>query len=1163
MGARRRVLVAGLLLALAGSAATQAATGAEGRGDRPSVSAKGDRDGPGTRVRAEPRSAAPAATAADPLLRIGAGGPAVRPGFPVRVRSVGGTYYCCQTAILVGDVDGDPDLETLLSGVALGGMTVVEPDGSPVPGWSDSVMSFHEWPTLIEADPGRPGFEVALREFDRRTAIVDGHGRPLPGWPRTPNSGVWGGVGAAADLDGDARDEYLSNDVAWQYDAFDSVGRVRRQGWPLSAPQAQQHLSAPLVVDLDHDGALDLVGGASQMSSPGEGLVPTLHAWSTRTGASLPGWPVTAGFQATDGMVAGDLDGNGTTEVVVGNSGIEVHSADGRLVRRMVTQIPAPSFTPPALADLDGDGRPEIVTVAHHDDAGTTTLHAFRYDGTEAPGYPVALPRAYGAHTISPVVAGDLDGDGRQDLAFTMRYYTPSPDVSGVLAFDHQGRTLPGFPFGALYVSDHVPAIADTDRNGRNELLFVVDEPVQGWTDRLYSVEYPTGTGALPQWGQFRGGPKRQGVLGQSLTPTPEPTAPASGSGPTTLVADVAGGSAGSGPLDLTVLPGSAAALYTAETSGSGRELWRTDGTAAGTSMVRDVRAGPSSSRPEELTLVGDQVYFAASGDGAGRELWRSDGTAAGTVRVTDIDAGAGDADPTELTAVGSTLFFVAEDGVERELWVLDGTGAHQVFDPTPADSRSSESETSNLVAAGNRLMFTTVRERGPELVPWTELGLSDGTAAGTTTHLGLGSHESGDTRTLGDNPDLRPAGGTGTSGGMAWLWTKNDLVAADSTRLAWSWPGLRDAYADYGMTGPPAGVGLDAVYGRTGELYRTTLTGTLNSGGLLHDFETDWSAPGDARGMPDGLVRLGSRTVMGATTLATGREPWSWADGAAAQPLGDLNPGVADSHPVPLGTAGSTLLLRATNAATGDELWATDGTPAGTRRLTDLAAGARGSHPGEAVVVGARVVLAADDGVAGRELWTLPLASLTVQEFTSAPTPTVAGDRRLSSTLVAEPGAWSPTPTSFAYQWFRDGRPVAGATARSLKLTAFDVDHRFAVRVTGVRAGWTTTARTSATTAVVTGWAFTSAPTPKVAGTPRLGYVLTADAGTWAPTPSVLVHQWYRSGVAVPGATSRLLKLSQADVGRSLSVRVTAHRLGFTTTWRTSAATATVTGSR
>jgi ELWxxDGT repeat protein len=92
---------------------------------------------------------------------------------------------------------------------------------------------------------------------------------------------------------------------------------------------------------------------------------------------------------------------------------------------------------------------------------------------------------------------------------------------------------------------------------------------------------------------------------------------------------------------------------------------------------VADLRPGPVGSAPAQLTNVGGTLFFTADDGVNGRELWKSDGTAAGTVPVADIAPGPGSSDPTQLTAMGDVLFFAADDGVNgRELWRSDGTAA-------------------------------------------------------------------------------------------------------------------------------------------------------------------------------------------------------------------------------------------------------------------------------------------------------------------------------------------------------------------------------------------------------------------------------------------------------------------------------------------------------
>src|SRR5439155_16174692 len=85
--------------------------------------------------------------------------------------------------------------------------------------------------------------------------------------------------------------------------------------------------------------------------------------------------------------------------------------------------------------------------------------------------------------------------------------------------------------------------------------------------------------------------------------------------------------------------------LFTATLTpfGSGNvELWKSDGTAAGTVMVKDIFAGTQSSSPSNLVNVNGTLYFTANNGTNGIELWKSDGTTAGTVMVKDIFAGAG-----------------------------------------------------------------------------------------------------------------------------------------------------------------------------------------------------------------------------------------------------------------------------------------------------------------------------------------------------------------------------------------------------------------------------------------------------------------------------------------------------------------------------------------
>ena len=131
--------------------------------------------------------------------------------------------------------------------------------------------------------------------------------------------------------------------------------------------------------------------------------------------------------------------------------------------------------------------------------------------------------------------------------------------------------------------------------------------------------------------------------------------------------------------------------LYFSATNGTnGYELWRSNGTDAGTTLVKDILAGASSAYPSYLCTIGNWLYFTVTnGNTSGVKLWRSDGTDAGTTLIKDISSVAFNA-PTFLIAMNDILYFDAADTVNgAELWRSDGTeaGTYMVENINPSGS--------------------------------------------------------------------------------------------------------------------------------------------------------------------------------------------------------------------------------------------------------------------------------------------------------------------------------------------------------------------------------------------------------------------------------------------------------------------------------------------
>ena len=175
-----------------------------------------------------------------------------------------------------------------------------------------------------------------------------------------------------------------------------------------------------------------------------------------------------------------------------------------------------------------------------------------------------------------------------------------------------------------------------------------------------------------------------------------------------------------------------------------------------------------------------------------------------------------------------------------------------------------------------------------------------------------------------------------------------------------------------------------------------------------------------------------------------------------------------------------------------------------------------------------------------------------------TAPTPTITGTAKVGSVLTAHPGTWAPAPVTLTYQWKANGANISGATGTTYTVAAGYVGKKITVTVTGTKTGYTTTAKTSIATAAVVAGTLT-APTPTITGTAKVGSVLTAHPGTWAPSPVTLTYQWKANGASISGATHSTYTIAASLVGKKITVTVTGTKTGYTTAAKTSTATAAV----
>jgi len=462
------------------------------------------------------------------------------------------------------------------------------------------------------------------------------------------------------------------------------------------------------------------------------------------------------------------------------------------------------------------------------------------------------------------------------------------------------------------------------------------------------------------------------------------------------------------GPEDLTV--SDSLLFFTNSTTAAGRELWVSDGTAAGT---RSLNLSPEAARsipfyPLSLTPLGNRVVFDAFGDAVGYEPWVSDGTLEGTHVLQDIWPGpevdapthsTGSSFPNDFVPVGSQLFFTAmEPGNLYSLWQTDGTTAgtqhlRDLHAPQPISSRVA-----GLTALDDRLFFSHAPNVGVVAQPWT----SDGTAAGT-------QRLDTDDRPINAFPGAVPLAGSlyfvaldstnqhtqlyrsdGTPGGTAQvagnfrdpnfltpLDGKLFFVATDSTCSCQILLALDPASSQVEPRGLLGGVQKLLPFGhRLIYVAQEALWITDGTSGGSHAL-----MPVGCLNSPIELAPVGSQMLFSTDSVpglsgcpVLGSALWR-TDGT---PFGTVK--VRDFPEVPFREYGVTLrdlvsldsrVFFLLPTSTGDELWVSDGTATGTVRVKALSLGSLPAAARQLTVVGDRLFLAVFNPDTGEELWT------------------------------------------------------------------------------------------------------------------------------------------------------------------------------------------------
>lgn len=327
---------------------------------------------------------------------------------------------------------------------------------------------------------------------------------------------------------------------------------------------------------------------------------------------------------------------------------------------------------------------------------GTHGFELWVTDGTTA-----------GTVMVSDIVPGSSGSSPDYLTAFNGKlYFVANDSVHG-----NELWVSDGTPAGTSIIKDINPGISSSNPQGYN------------LGNGFYIASFNEFNGKL----YFRA---NDGANGVELWTTDGTTAG------TAMVADIWPGTGSSSPFFMT--PYNGKLIFSAQDDSiNGFNVWITDGTAAGTSMVKNINPvgnyGADAADYSGYVPLNGKLYFTAKGAGTGYELWGTDGTTAGTAIVKDIFPGPIGSYPGynyDMISYDGKLYFSAmgDTLVGYQLWTSDGTAAgttqlKQLSAYTPYNSIPF-----NVNVYNNRIIFTA----GTDSVNLYQLWSSDGTASGT-----------------------------------------------------------------------------------------------------------------------------------------------------------------------------------------------------------------------------------------------------------------------------------------------------------------------------------------------------------------------------------------------------------------------------------------------